>query len=57
MTVKRLRQEIDLPEMVDWVGYRRYVAALEDQAREKVTMEREAVREAAKKRGHQRRQR
>jgi hypothetical protein len=57
VTVKRLRQEIDLPEMVDWVGYRRYVAALEDQAREKVTMEREAVREAAKKRGHQRRQR
>jgi hypothetical protein len=57
VTVKRLRQEIDLPEMVDWLGFWRYEAALRDQAREKVEMEREAARETAQRKGPQRRQR
>lgn len=57
MTVKRLRQELDLPEMVDWLGFWRYEAALRDQAREKVEMEREAARETAQRKGPQRRQR
>lgn len=51
MTVKRLRHEVDLSELVDWIAYRRYVTALQDQAREKVVMQREAT----KKRGHRRR--
>ena len=40
MTVRQLRREMGLDEMVDWQGYRRYKAALEDQAREKTKMER-----------------
>ena len=57
MTVRQLRREIDLHELAHWSGYRRYKAALEDQAREKVKMERDAEREAAKLKGHARRQR
>jgi len=37
-------------EMIDWMGYDRYKAALEDQARERVTMEREAKRKPARAR-------
>jgi len=37
-------------EMIDWMGYDRYKAALEDQARERVTMEREAKRQPKRRR-------
>ena len=57
VTVRRLRQEIDLPEMVYWQGYRRYKAALESQARERGKMEADAERKARQERGHQMRKR
>jgi hypothetical protein len=57
MTVRQLRREIDLHELTYWHGYRRYKAALEDQAREKAKMQRDQEREAAKQKGHARRQR
>jgi hypothetical protein len=43
MTVRQLRRETDLAEMVDWQGYQRYKAALEDQAREKAALERKPL--------------
>ena len=57
MTVAELRRRMTIPEMIDWIGYDRYKGALEDQARERVIMERKADQEAAKQRGHMRRQR
>jgi hypothetical protein len=55
MTVRQLRRETDLAEMVDWQGYQRYKAALEDQAREKAAMSQDAKRQAAQRHGRQRR--
>ena len=39
MTVAELRRRMTIPEMIDWIGYDRYKAALEDQARERVKMQ------------------
>ena len=50
MTVAELRRRMTIAEMIDWIGYDRYKAALEDQARERVTMEREAKRKPARAR-------
>jgi hypothetical protein len=44
MTAGELRRRMSLPELIDWLGYDRYKAALDDQARERVKMEREAER-------------
>jgi len=57
MTAGELRRRMSLPELIDWFGYDRYKGALEDQARERVKMERKADQEAAKQKGHARRQR
>jgi len=40
MTVAELRRRMSIREMTDWLGYDRYKAALEDQVRERVEMER-----------------
>jgi len=57
MTAAECRRRMTVGEMIDWMGYDRYKAALEDQARERVEMERDAAREAAKKRGSKLRKR
>ena len=57
MTVRQLRREIDLPEMVHWQGYYRYKAALQDQAYEKAKLQRGADRKAAQQRGRHLRKR
>ena len=50
MTASECRRRMTVGEMIDWMGYDRYKAALEDQARERVTMEREAKREPKRRR-------
>jgi CO/xanthine dehydrogenase Mo-binding subunit len=50
MTASECRRRMTVGEMIDWMGYDRYKAALEDQARERVTMEREAKRKPARAR-------
>ena len=42
MTVAELRRRMTIAEMIDWIGYDRYKAALEDQARERLEMERKS---------------
>jgi len=39
MTVAELRRRMPMHELIDWVGYDRYRAALEDQARERAKMQ------------------
>jgi len=50
MTAAECRRRMTMGEMIDWMGYDRYKAALEDQARERVTMEREAKRQPKRRR-------
>ena len=57
MTAAELRRRMSLPEMVDWMGYDRYKAALMSQARERAKMEADAERKATQGRGHQLRKR
>ena len=57
MTASECRRRMTVGEMIDWMGYDRYKGALEDQARERVKMERDAAREAAKKRSSKLRKR
>jgi len=42
MTAAELRRRMTVGELIDWIGYDRYKAALEDQVRERVEMERKA---------------
>lgn len=42
MTAAELRRRMSIPEMIDWIGYDRYKAALEDQARERAKMQSKA---------------
>jgi len=44
MTVAELRRRMTMQELIDWIGYDRYRAALEDQARQKAEMQHEAER-------------
>ena len=44
MTAGELRRRMTIRELIDWMGYDRYKGALDDQARERVKMEREAER-------------
>ncbi len=41
MTVAELRRRMSLAELIDWIGYDRYRAALEDQARQRAEMQHE----------------
>lgn len=50
MTAAECRRRMTTREMIDWMGYDRYKGALEDQARERVKMEREAKRKPARAR-------
>ena len=45
MTAAECRRRMSLPEMIDWMGYDRYKAALEDQAREQVKMQRKETQQ------------
>jgi hypothetical protein len=38
-TVKELRRSMSVPELIDWMAYDKYRAALMDQAREQAKME------------------
>ena len=49
MTAMEVRRRMTIPEMIDWMGYDRYRAALEDQAQERMKME-----SAAKRKGRRR---
>lgn len=48
MTAGELRRRMTIRELIDWLGYDRYKGALEDQARERVKMDRKAQQEEAK---------
>ena len=50
MTAAECRRRMTSREMIDWMGYDRYKAALEDQARERLEMERKAKRKPSKAR-------
>ena len=39
LTVAELRRRMPMHELIDWIGYDRYRAALEDQARERAKMQ------------------
>lgn len=45
MTAAECRRRMTVGEMIDWMGYDRYKAALEDQARERLEMQHKAKRQ------------
>ena len=57
MTAAELRRRMATRELIDWMGYDRYKAALMSQARERAKMEADADRKARQERGHQMRKR
>ena len=57
MTAAELRRRMATRELIDWMAYDRYKAALMSQARERAKMEADAERKATQGRGHQLRKR
>ena len=45
MTAAELRRRMATRELIDWMAYDRYKGALEDQAQERVKMERKAAQQ------------